>query len=71
MNKTDEKSMTIDEMIQQLQSLRKELGGEAEVTIANAEESCFDGVGKLFSIHIASTGLKAVGIIRGNVVLKP
>lgn len=71
MNKTTERAITIKEFRKQFEEFAKELGEDAEVVIANAQEECFDGVERLFSVHIISTGEKALGMIRGKVVLKP
>jgi nitrogen regulatory protein PII len=69
MEKTNEKAMKISEVIEELTKWKKDIG-DAEVFIANVDEVCFDSLGKMFSIAVASTGEKHLGIIRGNVVLK-
>ena len=41
-----------------------------EVVIANVDNACFDGVGKMFTLVSASSGEKFLGIIRSDVVIK-
>ena len=70
MNKTNKKSKIISQVIIELEGWKKELG-DVEVFIANSEETCFDGVGKMFGIKIAATDETMLGIIRSDVVIKP
>jgi wobble nucleotide-excising tRNase len=69
MEKTNEKSKKISEIIKELEQW-KNSEGDMEVIIANTNESCFDGVGKMFVMLNVSNNEKFLGIIRSNVVIK-
>ena len=70
MNKTNEKAKTISEVIDELNKWKEELG-DVEVFIANSDEATFDSIGKTFAIKVVEGDFSAVGIIRGDVALKP
>lgn len=70
LKKTKEESRKISEIIKELQDWQKEIG-DVEVVIANIEQSCFDGFGKIFTIKSASSDKTFLGIIRSNLVIKP
>ena len=70
MEKTDKKARKISEIIAEMEGWKKE-HGDMEVMIANTDEACFDGVGKMFVVMSAENHEKFLGILRSEVVIKP
>lgn len=69
MKESNEKSKKISEIIAELEQWKKE-HGDLEVFIANTDDACFDGFGRLFTIQTVENDQKYLGIIRSSVVLK-